>query len=217
MRLRLGHEGDLRSGFPWGVNYDWHGLGNAANFQRQRGALKHVRDIAKRVLPDCMVVSCHYWQPQVKIQGVTHYIDPDDCMLAPADADAIGVDWYDGHGKPMDNQAVWDREANLTGPDGQPWGLQKWAAYVKSKGKPFCVDEWGLMIRPDMTQDEKLQRDNPFFIQKMWEFYQAQGEDLAHMAYFHLGNSTSKLVPETHAGTRRATDEFLRTFGRAAA
>jgi hypothetical protein len=87
--------------------------------------------------------------------------------LYPGDAyvDVIGVDYYDN--ARHNDEASWDAQVRATTPSGNPHGLLTWQAYARSHGKPLAVPEWGL--ETDMT----TLNDNPFFVEKMNEFFHA--------------------------------------------
>lgn len=77
--------------------------------------------------------------------------------------DVVGVDYYDWDR--ATDQAKWDEVFNKTGKSGGPAGIGAWQAFAKSHGKPIAFPEWGT------TGDGPY--DNPFFIQKMNEFFRA--------------------------------------------
>ena len=58
---------------------------------------------------------------------------------------------------------------------GGPWGLQAWADFARSKGKKFCLGEWGT----------GREGDNPTYIQQMHDFLERNAGTIAHEAYFN--------------------------------
>jgi hypothetical protein len=102
--------------------------------------------------------------------------------------DVIGTQYYD-RCPPALTQADWDKRYNLKhATNGSPYGIGRWLAYAKSKGKRLSVPEWG--IGGPSTACAKPGIDNPFFIQKMWEFFNANAASIAYEAYFNGDSAT---------------------------
>jgi hypothetical protein len=74
-----------------------------------------------------------------------------------------------------------------------PIGLGAWLAWAKSKGKRFSVPEWGVSDRYPGMRCPSNGFDNPFFIQKMYEFFQKNAGSMAYEAYF---NGASRAFPD---------------------
>jgi hypothetical protein len=68
---------------------------------------------------------------------------------------------------------------------GGPWGLQAWIDFAKSKGKKFCLGEWGV----------GRDGDNPSYIQSMHDVLERNAAAIAHEAYFNT--SEYQLYPST--------------------
>jgi hypothetical protein len=68
---------------------------------------------------------------------------------------------------------------------GGPWGLEAWADFARSKGKKFCLGEWGV----------GRAGDNPTYIQQMHDFLERNAGTIAHEAYFNTGDN--QLYPST--------------------
>lgn len=66
---------------------------------------------------------------------------------------------------------------------GGPWGLQAWADFARSKGKKFCLGEWGV----------GRDGDNSTYIQQMHDFLERNVDIIAHEAYFN--SSIYQLYP----------------------
>jgi hypothetical protein len=77
--------------------------------------------------------------------------------------DVVGVDYYDWDR--ATDQTKWDAAFNKTGTYGGPAGIGAWQAFAKQHGKPISLPEWGT--------DGEGPTDDPFFIQKMNEFFRA--------------------------------------------
>jgi hypothetical protein len=114
--------------------------------------------------------------------------------LYPGDdyVDVIGVDYYD-NGR-HDDETSWESVASSTTASGNPQGLYTWQEFARRHHKPFATPEWGL------ETDSTTINDNPFFIQKMNEFFRANagsgpGQVLYEQFFDAWGNS--RLDPPT--------------------
>jgi hypothetical protein len=76
--------------------------------------------------------------------------------------DVVGVDFYDMWPS-YPNQAAWDADFMAT--ENGPRGLGTWQQFARSHGKPLSFPEWGA--NPGSLSD------NPFYIQKMHQFFTA--------------------------------------------
>jgi hypothetical protein len=78
---------------------------------------------------------------------------------------------------------------------GGPWGLQAWIDFARSKGKKFCLGEWGV----------GRAGDNPQYIQQMHDVLERNAGAIAHEAYFntkHYQLYPSTRVPKSAAHYR---------------
>jgi fibronectin type 3 domain-containing protein len=95
----------------------------------------------------------------------------------PGDAyvDILGVDFYD----------FWDpsfTDAQFNANAAKVPSLNDVAAYCRAHGKQMALDEWGV------AHDPHGGNDNPFFIQKMWNWFNANTDILAYeTTYDHTG------------------------------
>lgn len=99
--------------------------------------------------------------------------------LYPGDqwVDIVGVNYYDGY-PAMNSEAIWAAEYMATRLGG-PKGIGAWLKFARDRRKKFAVSEWGVWRgRPGTI-------DNPFYIRKMYEFFQQCGADLAYENYFN--------------------------------
>lgn len=104
----------------------------------------------------------------------------------PGDAyvDFIGLDAYDTAAPGKTGDARWQEQ--LT----RPVGLQWQRDFAKLHGKPVTYPEWGLTVRP---KDKLGGGDNPYYIQKMYEWFNALpasgGGSLGYHMYFEVDAS----------------------------
>jgi hypothetical protein len=96
----------------------------------------------------------------------------------PGDAyvDIVGIDSYDMY-PGVHTEAQWQQ--HLSG----EYGLQFWADFARAHGKSLSVPEWG--VYPGTLHAGNNGGDNPFYIQKMFEFFRSLGPLLAYEAYFN--------------------------------
>jgi len=95
----------------------------------------------------------------------------------PGDAyvDILGIDFYDWW-TPSFNDSQFNANAARVP------GLNDVAAYCRAHGKQMSVDEWGVIHNANGGND------NPFFIQKMWNWFNANTDILAYeITYDHAG------------------------------
>jgi hypothetical protein len=110
--------------------------------------------------------------------------------------DYIGVDiydisWADGAYpfpancddacKQQRREVAWDDKLNGT------FGLNFYASFARSKGKPLSMPEWGLWDRPDGHGGG----DNPYFIQQMYKFIDDPANNVGYQSYFEFNPGDS--------------------------
>ncbi|GAB3239937.1 glycoside hydrolase family 26 protein [Kineosporia babensis] len=103
----------------------------------------------------------------------------------PADCDADC--------KQQRREVAWDDKLNGT------FGLNTWADFARSKGKPMGLPEWGLWERPDGHGGG----DNPYYIEQMYKFMNDPKNNVAYQAYFEFDvgdNGNHALSTHTTAG-----------------
>jgi hypothetical protein len=83
---------------------------------------------------------------------------------------------------------------------------------ARAHGKPLSVSEWGL----SHNTSDPLSRDNPFFINKMFEFFRDNAKDIAYEAYFNCGRPLGtgsaggyRLAPNTSSPLAKARYQAL--------
>jgi hypothetical protein len=207
-RIRLGHEAELRKTFPWGIGWcpDAQTTRDFSPFKEgMTAAFKYFR----KHMPRATLVWCHFFEgylrpaPDQKI-----YIHADEYDLDPRLYDIEALDWYDGKGKVINAstwQGIYDATRDIPGKGRTPSGLNAWERRIKARGKPFAVDEWGIVCEGP-SQPE---RDNPFFIELMHKHNKER--NWAHSCYFnpHDRDGPHRIKDGTLAGTRKATDKYI--------
>ena len=109
--------------------------------------------------------------------------------------DFIGCDKYD-FWPASTSQAVWDKDFK-TLRYGGPNGVGSFLDYARSEGKPLSFAEWGVIKGSTNSGG-----DNPFFVQKMLEFFRANTRDIGFEAYFNInvGSWIHRLQDNPRAG-----------------
>jgi hypothetical protein len=93
--------------------------------------------------------------------------------------DIVGIDSYDGYPAVL-GKAGWN--AQYAG----AYGLKFWADFARRKGKRLSVPEWGLY--PGTAWAGHNGGDNPYYIRKMFAFFNQQRGNLAYETYFNDDN-----------------------------
>ncbi len=109
------------------------------------------------------------------LKGQTHRLDS-LTLLYPGDdvVDGISIDHYDHWNLVAETDAAW--KAALRPRTGA--GLADTADFARARGKGFAVPEWGL-------HGVYGTGDNPFFMTKMYGFFQAYKDVLVYENYFN--------------------------------
>ena len=121
--------------------------------------------------------------------------------------DIISRDFYDVW-PALNSQTIWDANYMLYNKKtGGPIGLGAWLKFAVDNQKPFGVPEWGLRV----GQTDGASIDNPFYINKMFEFFTVNQANIAYENYFNT-KTESVLAPATY--NPLASAEYLRLWGR---
>ena len=120
--------------------------------------------------------------------------------------DVVGVDFYDAYPSYF-TQGDWDAHFNDVKAGG-PYGIGAYRDFARMHGKPLAFPEWGT--NPHATQD------NPFFIQKMNEFFRNDAGtgpgQVLYEVYFNTWDQ-DQLYPTTNVPRSAAMYRSL-TWGR---
>jgi hypothetical protein len=180
--LRLGWEANRMGDFPWAVRV----ASDAGPF---KGCFRRWVQVLRSVPGQSFTFD---WN--MGSQGdLPYHVD----QIYPGNdfVDIIGTQYYD-RCPPALTQADWDKRYVLkNATNGSPYGLGRWLAYAKSKGKRLSVPEWGIGGPTDACDRPGI--DNPFFIEKMYEFFSANAGSIAYEAYFNgdMGTGSHQLYP----------------------
>ncbi|MEK0084340.1 glycoside hydrolase family 26 protein [Benzoatithermus flavus] len=169
--LRLGWEANRMGDFPWGVLGDGSGYKNC--FRRWVQVLRSVTGQA------------FTFDFNMGARGNLPY-SQDNIYPGAEYVDVIGTQRYD-RCPAIRSDADWQAAYDVRQETGNPVGLGAWLAWAKAKGKRFSVPEWGVSDHHPSLHCPDNGFDNPFFIQKMFEFFRANAAVMAYESYFNGG------------------------------
>jgi hypothetical protein len=155
--------------------------------------------------------------------------DPGSCQIEKAwpgeeFVDYIGVDIYDSSWIPDTYPYPDDAsEQEILTRQKLAWEkvlfprLKRWGEFARAHHKPLCFPEWGLCARPVNGHGGG---DNPYFIEKMYEFIMDTNNQVVAHSYFDCSvsgdaNTDHRICPDENGFTRfpRAAEKFKTLFG----
>jgi hypothetical protein len=178
--VRLGWEPN--GNFPWSVGGDrWDRRGDYLQcFRRQV-------DIFRSIIPNVQIE----WDNRRRgaIRGPVQAIYPGNDYV-----DIIGVMLYD-RWDIHTNEAEWDEQYMERDKYGGLRGIGTYLEFARQNGKKFSVPEWAV----SNNDNDPSSFDNPFFVRRMYQFFDENASDIAFEGYFNCGAKTSgyTLTPET--------------------
>ncbi|MEK0083668.1 glycoside hydrolase family 26 protein [Benzoatithermus flavus] len=166
--LRLGWEANRMGGFPWSIT------GDPGPY---KGCFRRWVQVLRTVPGQLFTFD---WN--MGSRGSLPY-HVDQAYPGAEYVDVIGVQYYD-RCPPALTQADWDKRYNsYNTTTGSPYGLGKWLAYARSKGKRLSVPEWGIGGPTDACARPGV--DNPLFVENMFRFFRVNAASIAYEAYFN--------------------------------
>lgn len=159
----------------WEANGDWFPWSaTAAQAPQYRAAFRHIAQVLHEIAPELIIdfdVGCG-----TSLRGQHDRLDA-LTLLYPGDdvVDLVGCDTYDWYNTTSRNEAGWQRTMHPA----RSVGIGDVAAFARAHGKGMSVPEWGLASRPAHGAG-----DNPYFITRMREFFEANTDVLVFESYF---------------------------------
>ncbi len=159
----------------WEANGDWFPWSApATDAPPYVAAYRHIVRVLHRVAPDLVIdfdLACG-----TALSGQTDRLDALN-LLYPGDdvVDLVGCDFFDWYGTTSTDEASWMRSIN----PGNAVGIQDVADFARAHGKGLSYPEWGLA-----SHQESGAGDNPYFIEKMRSFFEANADILVLEGYF---------------------------------
>jgi hypothetical protein len=158
----------VRIGWEHNHTFPWY---SGSNPQAYKASFRRIVDILRRHNPTVLIDWTNVKKGAQRFSVLETY--PGDDWV-----DIIGVDYYDGY-PALNDEATWQKQYNALYYGG-PWGLGAWLAFAKSRGKRLSLPEWGISAGKSPGS-----KDNPFYIQKMFEFFRANAASIAYEHYFN--------------------------------
>ncbi len=158
----------VRIGWETNRKFPWYGGADPQGF---KDTFKRVADIIRKHNPSAKTEWCNLKKGSQSGSVLSMY--PGDDAV-----DIISVDYYDGW-PAVNTESIWNEMYDATHKGG-PWGIGSWLAFAKSRGKKFACPEWGIMIGNGPGT-----KDNPLYIQKMYEFFSSNRSSIAYENYFN--------------------------------
>jgi len=193
--LRLNWEANL-TGNPYAFDKP-----NAATFVN---AVKNVVNSVRQTAPNTKFSLCV--NKSNIIPGIDFYTQIATPLLAHIDI--ISLDWYD-HGPAQVDTNSWNTAAN------QVPGGNNMVAFCRANGKKMWLEEWGVS-RGNASQGWPGGGDNPFFIQKMWEFINANLDVIVGETTYNDPGAPSTLnhvLYPRNSGNPNASDRYKLLWG----
>jgi hypothetical protein len=177
--IRLGWEANaVDSNYPWGVTGD--GTSWRACFRRWVDILNPITNSATSP-PSRQKNFLIVWN-MANRGTFKHPID----NMWPGDdyVDIVASQYYDRCPPLVDGDEIeWQRRLSARDAQGNPAGPLSWLNYARLKGKPYAIPEWGVGGPRDICGRPGI--DGPYFIKKMYDFFQLIAPDLAFESYFN--------------------------------
>jgi hypothetical protein len=176
----------IRLGWEMNLSQNaWFAKGHEADYIR---AFRHVVEIFRRASAGFKIDWCPGWGPQESPADLTY---PGDDVV-----DYVGLDVYDFkyEGSPEERWNTF----YLKGPFGLEWQRD----FAARHGKPMSYPEWGVGNFGD----------NPFFIQKMHDWFVQNEHNIAYAAYFDVDGLWPTQIDNDQFPKSKAL--FRKLFGR---
>lgn len=184
----------VRIGWETNRQFPWYGGSDPQGF---KDTFRRVADILRRHNPSVRTEWCNVKKGSQRGSVLTMY--PGDDAV-----DIISVDYYDGW-PAVNTEKIWNDMYNATNKGG-PWGIGAWLSFARSRGKKFACPEWGIMIGNGPGT-----KDNPLYIQKMYEFFSRNRASIAYENYFNQRRQ-HQLTPSS--ANPRASAMYRKLWGR---
>ena len=159
----------------WEPNGDWfRWSATAATAPQYVAAFRHIVGVLHSVAPDLVIdfdISCgvQLRGQRDRLAALTDLYPGDDVV------DLVGCDTYDWYNTRARDEVSWGA---VTRPPNEV-GIADVADFARTHGKGLSIPEWGLA-----SPKEGGLGDNPFYIEKMRLFFEANADVLVLEAYF---------------------------------
>lgn len=216
MLVRMGHEQGAENWFPHCIGAGWDDNLDITpeHFAKVRAGTNRMMKLVKTNFPRMTIVYSHFKEPHYyRGRGASRtkiYVHPS--QFRPTEHHVEDLDYYDGGGQPYSAANADQLDNNTRAIPGfterAPQGVLAWQKWIRAQGKPFGgLSEMGISC--DGTDPA---RDNAFYMKHVFDLFKANNWwwMLAFNTYDRKPDGLHQLFPTTKAGTRRATDEWIR-------
>lgn len=153
----------------------WKWSATADTAESYKAAFRHIAGRLKAVSPKFVIdfdIACGTAMPgqSDRVDSLTKLYPGDDVV------DLIGCDFYDWWNTKSVDEASWQSSI-------RPWGapgIADVADFARQRGRAASIPEWGVA-----KVGTGGAGDNPFFIRKMYEWFQANKDVVAFESYFN--------------------------------
>lgn len=167
--IRLGWEAN-GNWFPWAINNNYAGY--KACFRR---AVQVMRSVQPRLLIE--------WPMNREVYASKRSALVQNAYPGNDVVDIIGLSYYD-HWPSAGSESVWNTSFK---PE-----LDFWVSFARTNGKRLGFGEWGLGFKRGGGFD------NPLYMQKMYEFFNANRSLIAYESYFNCNPVDHIIRPENY-------------------
>ena len=112
--------------------------------------------------------------------------------------DIVGLLYYDRWPN-VHSDKEWQAAANEK-KNGGPKGINTYLQFAKSKGKKLAVPEWAISD----GHNDRSSKDNPFFIEKMFQFFKSNAGSIAYETYFNCEPASAYKLYPSHYNPKAA-------------
>ena len=173
--LRTNGHGRAVVRIGWEANGDWFPWNaKASDAAAYVAAYRHVVGVLRQTAPELVIdfdLGCG-----TSLRGQEDRLDALNLLYPGDDAvDLVGCDFYDWHNTKSTDEASW--QASIRPSDSV--GIQDVAEFARAHGKGLTYPEWGVAS----TQEAGV-GDNPFFVEKVRSFFEANSDILVFESYF---------------------------------
>jgi len=186
--------GDSYLRLGWEFNGDWFPWA-AKDPTLYKAAFRREALLLRSVAPRLRIE----WDGNIGYSQVRH--DP-FTELYPGDdvVDVVGMDGYDVSWYHVRDELSWRRYRTSEG------GLARWLGFAQQHHKRFAVPEWGLNVSGG--------GDNPYYINKMHQFFAASARSLAYESYFSTATADTRSSLTRPVLNPRSSRLYAQLWGR---
>ncbi|HMR29497.1 MAG TPA: glycosyl hydrolase [Geminicoccaceae bacterium] len=177
----------IRIGFEANGRFTWSMSKYSDRINEYKGCFQRQATLFRSILPQSQIEWTNRRDSALPYSIETIY--PGDAYV-----DIIGMMIYD-RWPAHPNQKAWDAAYKQRDKFGGPRGLGTYLEYARKLKKKLAISEWAVSSGNGGADSV----DNPFYIEKMFNFFKDNAADIAYEAYFNCREAKIgyKLAPNT--------------------